>query len=58
MLCQRWLTDSDVLSRIYDTWQPWGDVISEDDLWIMAISAQIKAIIKSSFAFWRWLCAL
>lgn len=41
-----WLTDSNTLSCILDTWQPWGDVISEDDLWIIAISAQIKAIIR------------
>ena len=51
ILCQRWLTDSNVLSCIYDTWQPLGDVIFEDDLWIMAISAQIKAVIRVHLPF-------
>lgn len=44
-ICQSWLSESNALSSIFDTWQPLDDVIFWDDLWIMAISAQIKAII-------------
>ncbi len=51
ILCQWWLTDSNALSCISDTWQPLGDVIFEDDLWITAISAQIKVIIRVHLLF-------
>lgn len=45
------LAHSGGLPCICATWQSVGDVISEHDLWIMAISAQIKAIIRDNLPF-------